>query len=57
MSDIFVSYAHKVHVWVSHALEILIGSNHEVFPVFLESVWGVGKEIIGKQDIRRKGGF
>ena len=58
VSEIFVIYEHNVTVWARHVVAIVIIINHEVFTDFVECRCGdVGREIIGKRDIDRKGLF
>ena len=58
VSDFVASYAQKVPVWLRHVVEKFISINHKVFPYFIESLCGdVGREIIRKQEISRKGVF
>ena len=49
VSNVVVSYAYKVPVWLRRIVAIIIISNHEFFPDLVASLCGdVGQEIIGK---------
>ena len=58
VSDVVFRYVKKVPVWVRRSVEIVIRSNHEILPVFVESLCGdVGRQIIGKWEVNWKVAF